>query len=66
MKTTLIRATASLLVAVSVLSLSACSTKQVANTTGDTLSLAGRGAVHAVAGAGKLVVNGTKAAVSRD
>ncbi|MGR3503777.1 hypothetical protein [Pseudaestuariivita sp.] len=41
----------------------ACSTQQVADTTGDALGMAGRGAVKVVAGTGKLAYNGTKAAV---
>ena len=50
---------ATLLTAASVVS--ACSTQQVANGTGDVLGAAGRTTVHAVSGAGRLVGRGVGA-----
>ncbi|MEX3016879.1 hypothetical protein [Gymnodinialimonas hymeniacidonis] len=45
----------------STVTLGACSTSQVANTTGDVVGTVGRGTVHAVAGAGRLAGRGISA-----
>lgn len=47
---------------VSVLGLAACSTAQVADTTGDIVGATARGTVHVVSGAGRLAGRGVGAA----